>query len=269
MRSGLTTLLLLIPILAVPMLAIFGIPNFAPAVASPLDDTEWVDPAPKAVAAGAPPATTELAQSGLNFSNNPRQSSDRSMPWPGQPRAAAAERTLPLEGEAAPDYSGYDHSAAITAPTPRRLPAEAADPAAWPGAADGGAIQPVGYTVPSEMAGPPKYERRRDSDVNAAGFESGPPRTSRPPRTLAPAAPTLTWQAAVSRLRELEISNFKLEPGSDPNQFLFRCSFTPPDQPRLTQRFEAEAAEPLKAVEKVLAQVEVWRTGANPGIAQP
>lgn len=41
MRSGLTTLLLLIPILAVPMLAIFGIPSFAPAVASPLGDEAW------------------------------------------------------------------------------------------------------------------------------------------------------------------------------------------------------------------------------------
>ena len=39
MRSnGLATIMLMIPVLTVPALAIFGIPQFAPAVASPLDD---------------------------------------------------------------------------------------------------------------------------------------------------------------------------------------------------------------------------------------
>ena len=36
--NGLATILLMIPILAVPALAIFGVPQFAPVVASPLDD---------------------------------------------------------------------------------------------------------------------------------------------------------------------------------------------------------------------------------------
>ena len=36
--NGLATMLLLIPVLTVPALAIFGIPQFAPVVASPLDE---------------------------------------------------------------------------------------------------------------------------------------------------------------------------------------------------------------------------------------
>lgn len=271
MRSGLTTLLLLIPILAVPMLAIFGIPNFAPAVASPLGDDDWQTG--ESAAAGFAPAVGQVAvapgptvaQNGLDFSNNPRQSNlERNVPWPGRPRSAAAERSHPSPRLNPGNYEGFDRTASVLAPSapPQRQPGgqDAAQPPAWPGAPLDGGVQTIGFTQPGEFASPPKYERPASTEVEQLRFESGTHRGSRPPRPLPPAAPSLTWQAAVKRLNELDISNFRLEPGSDPNQFLFVCSYTPPENPQVSYRFEAEASEPIKAVEKVLAQVEARRS---------
>lgn len=67
---------------------------------------------------------------------------------------------------------------------------------------------------------------------------------------------TLTWRKAVQRLNELGIRDYQLLPGERPNEFYFSCCFTPSDNPRITHRFEAEALEPLTAVEKVLQQIE-------------
>ena len=73
-----------------------------------------------------------------------------------------------------------------------------------------------------------------------------------------PAGTQMTWQQAVQRLNALGIQDYILEPGASPTQFHFCCLFTPRDNPRLTHRFEAEAAEPLDAVAEVIAQVETW-----------
>ena len=75
----------------------------------------------------------------------------------------------------------------------------------------------------------------------------------------ASASEPLTWKSAVERLNELEIRNFRLEPGHQNGQFVFICSYTAPDTPRVSYRFEAGADEPLKAVEKVLEQIAEWQ----------
>jgi len=67
-----------------------------------------------------------------------------------------------------------------------------------------------------------------------------------------------TWSAAVQKLNELGIRDYRLEPGSRPDEFLFSCSYSPPHNPRVSRRFEAEALDPLKAVIKVLQQVDEW-----------
>jgi hypothetical protein len=63
---------------------------------------------------------------------------------------------------------------------------------------------------------------------------------------------------AVERLNELEIRNFRLEPGQRKGLFVFICTYTPPDSPTVSYRFEAEADQPLKAVQKVLEQIVDW-----------
>ncbi len=68
----------------------------------------------------------------------------------------------------------------------------------------------------------------------------------------------LTWKVAIAKLREVGIREYRLEPAERPNEFHFSCSYTPADNPRITHLFEAEAAEPLRAVEKVLEQIAEW-----------
>jgi hypothetical protein len=68
----------------------------------------------------------------------------------------------------------------------------------------------------------------------------------------------LTWRSAVRRLNELGIRQFRLEPGSREQEFHFSCSLTSRNNSRVTHRFEAEAADPLQAVEHVLQQITQW-----------
>ncbi len=68
-----------------------------------------------------------------------------------------------------------------------------------------------------------------------------------------------TWQSAIARLNGLGISEYRLEPGQRNHEFRFSCRYTPADSPRLTRLFMADAVEPLRAVEKVIAQVEQWK----------
>ncbi|MEO1994993.1 MAG: hypothetical protein ABGZ17_06925, partial [Planctomycetaceae bacterium] len=78
-------------------------------------------------------------------------------------------------------------------------------------------------------------------------------------KTVAAPANRMTWQSAVTALNELGIQHYHLEPGSRSSDFLFTCSYTPPDNPRVTHRFEAESGQPLEAVHKVIQQVRQWR----------
>jgi hypothetical protein len=96
---------------------------------------------------------------------------------------------------------------------------------------------------------PPGYKRLREQP-----FE----RETAAPREDANRG-SLTWDELHHRLNELEIRNFRLEPSRQPNQFIFICSYTLSDSPRVSRRFEAESEEPLKAVEKVLTQIEEWQ----------
>jgi hypothetical protein len=68
----------------------------------------------------------------------------------------------------------------------------------------------------------------------------------------------LTWETARARLKELGITDYYVQPNATGELFHFRCSYAPPNNPRITRLFEAEAAEPLEAVRKVLVQVENW-----------
>lgn len=68
-----------------------------------------------------------------------------------------------------------------------------------------------------------------------------------------------SWKEAVGRLNTLGIREFNIQPGLNPNQFYFSCSYTPENNPRITHRFESNAASPLKAVQHAILQVEEWK----------
>lgn len=71
------------------------------------------------------------------------------------------------------------------------------------------------------------------------------------------------WRDAVARLNSLGIRDFQLQPGERRGEFHFSCRFASVNNPRVVHRFEAEAAEPLDAVAKVLRQIDDWRARAS------
>ncbi len=102
------------------------------------------------------------------------------------------------------------------------------------------ALEPPEGIAPPAVTAPP-----------AEGIRTPSPTVRQPPEPL-------TWQTAQARLKQLGIERYYLEPDPAGQVFLFRCAYSPPNNPRISRRFEAEAAEPLEAVRKVLQQVETW-----------
>jgi hypothetical protein len=310
MRSGLhgtfATLLLLIPVLSIPALAIFGIPQFAPVVQSPTNEGPDPDREHR-VGQSARPAGDGLLsdlEDAPNFggepASNPRDRQGESVPIPRRTAEtwdSPNREALPAEFNEPPkirplwaDESGGGNARKNKA-SATTASAESLDRSDKRNHFDNG--QGVDNRPVFENGQRPRNGARPFPDVGQSTASSPPPRNpnrggvqfavgdgSADPRIVPqsyqrerrlPADPykpsavqesdqaPLTWQSAVRRLNELEIRNFRLERGHHENQFIFICSYTPSDSPRVSNRFEAEADEPLKAVEKVLEQIEDWR----------
>ncbi len=266
MRSSIhgtfATLLLLIPVGAIPALAIFGIPQFAPVVASsPREGHEGDRERRVGESARAP-------VDGL-FPD------DSEFPSRGDDTLAASGRrgdSVPVPNRNVKRGSSSDYAAEARG----RLPSWADDPPVD----DRRPSLPGRNDSPRNDSGSNRFAPRRARDNERGGGDKGfdsneaadslPPqgyqrqreqpseRTTPVPREDAN-RDSLTWQGALRRLNELEIRNFRLEPSRQANQFVFICSYTPSDSPRVSYRFEAESEEPLKAVEKVLAQIDEWQ----------
>ena len=68
----------------------------------------------------------------------------------------------------------------------------------------------------------------------------------------------LTWGVAVRRLNELGIKDFRLEGPQSDESYYFIAFHTARGQSAVLRRFEAVSAEPLDAVAGVLSQIEQW-----------
>jgi hypothetical protein len=250
-HNPVATLLLLIPMLALPLLAVFGVPQIIPVAPKASDDAGRTRTAEANAPQFAPAAQRRWEQ----FTEPPATPADSADSAWAELQLDSAARTLAERRAAA------DQTSARTPEVPRRnpmfdereLPPETA------------LLTQVSHVTtatpasaaprPAEAADAVGYKRPPQSD----GAADNPGRLPRNP--YAAPVPALTWQAAVKRLNDLEIRNYRLEPGHQPDQFVFICSYTPPDNPRVSYRFEAEADEPLRAVEKVLAQIDGWLAG--------
>ena len=268
MRSSIhgtfATLLLLIPVGAIPALAIFGIPQFAPVASSPLREGHEGDRERRVGDSARAPAD-DLFHDDTDF------------PSRGEDAASAPGRlgdSVPVPNRSAKRGSSHDQVAEL----PGRLPSWADDSAVddrRPSAPQRGRSEFDRFASRDEESAPrrPQVNERSGSDIRLASSERLDPGTAQsyqrqremPTQRVDPAPreetgrDSLTWQGAVRRLNELEIRSFRLEPGRQTNQFVFICSYTPSDSPRVSYRFEAESEEPLKAVEKVLAQIDEWQ----------
>lgn len=286
MRSnGLATILLLIPILAIPALAIFGVPQI-----TPLIDISFGEPresdfdsrtgsnsksshedlfgdvegfGPEADFKDEPAAKRHDAiategKSGASAARRRRDSSEskwdddlddlnkrseKSQRRPSNKDRAAATasddedqnlsesekrlRQFKRQQLASTDTSMSQYSSASSDPKPAKLKFDAEDER---------------HPQPSEENG------KRSRSKKTADQGRGESHTEQ-----------LTLNSAIERLNELDIRSFRLEPGKEAGEFIFICSYTPENTPRVSYRFEAVAEEPLKAVEKVLAQISEWQ----------
>lgn len=291
MRSnGLATILLMIPVLTVPALAIFGIPQFAPVVASPLDEGRDSDRESR-VGNSANFARDELLGEVDGFGSEPDRNDDSlfdrrssSASIGGKSRSASRRAKSNVEAtwdEAAAEESAWSntsirHSTAANNPT-GRLQESPVSPKnskrsllnsptrnsrrSSNGRSDS-EIQLVSATDEnvelSESRADEESERQNSRSARAPKGNSSSTE-SRSLTNFESASEALTWKSAVERLNQLEIHKFRIEPGRKSGQFVFICSYTPPDMPRVSYRFEAGADEPLKAIDKVLEQITEWQ----------
>ncbi len=283
--NGLATVLLMIPVLTVPALAIFGIPQFAPVVASPIDESrsferdqrgenssrrtqddffdeiEGFSSEPEVKSGSA----TSIRNRGMSKSSQQEkgirradlssastlESESRSR-WPNSPRQSSSRVSDELTGT----DRLFDSADSTELPKQKALPR-----------------QPRRLSAVEKTRDEIRLARAEDpdQDVTSSGFtDEAQPRISGeenrrrssespgPNRRTAGNEP-LTWAAAVERLNEFDIRSFRLEPGDRSGQFVFICSYPSPEAPTVSYRFEAAAEEPLKAVEKVIEQIVEWR----------
>jgi hypothetical protein len=243
--SSLTTFLMFLPLIAIPLLAIFGVPEFTPVNAStPVD----------------PVSTNAIAI-------------DDPVRRPGAPNG----RGLPDANDV---FAPVDSAADAAPGFPGRSLKPEADPFLNKRPSDDGPRKTGkqglrGWEIDQDRSGGPGGMRHRESIQRGDKRSSNRVETSiqdmRPRSAAAPAKsagmqsvasvsesaePAFTWQKAVRTLNRLGIKDFLLQPGSRSEEFHFSCLYSSPDNPRIAHRFEAEDAEPLRAVQKVLKQIQ-------------
>lgn len=288
-----STILVLIPLVAVPMLAIFGIPEIAPVKKSALNEKDLFnqeDSTQSPFEEISFDSSSHEIDLGGEGSLNGASGNGQSAQNPFGNTASQSPRRSRRDDEWLPPagaLDGWELEPSAQKREPGQEMAGLNPPAEFPGEAqmqgnrEPNPIQQAGFDGQSEFA--PGVEnalgqelQQFESQANTANPFDTPQQPSaiqqaaaqEPVREVDPQfrqraelmlrRDPATWSAAVQKLNELGIRDYRLEPGVRPDEFLFSCSYSPPQNPRISRRFEAEALDPLKAVIKVLQQVDEW-----------
>jgi hypothetical protein len=222
--GAVSSLLMSLPLVAVPCLAVFGLPSLGPptADASTEESIELgspVESAGKAAVAFAPivDAGKTPAEPSPFESFETAQSDRRQIEPTSDHRGAAANRAV-----------GLDHSV-----VPReRVPSPASNDIA---------ISPDVFAL-ADIAPPVTATAATKAAVTAPA---------------AGASSSAGWEETVARLNGHGIREFHLTNGEVPGEFHFSCAIYERGR-SVTRRFEAEGASPAEAAEDVLQQVEQW-----------
>jgi hypothetical protein len=253
-RAGqsLSTLFFLLPLLGVPLMAIFGVPQFVPVVASSASDQTTMTNGrrPTRVAVGESAASRSQLPDQITRVNQTRESPVlcdlfRSSESP--------QRERPSDNSSFPSR-GADSLATGMERNARRDSTGSAlhTPVSNRGLSDlFGEETSVATTRPAVLRHPNEgnVSRSRFAAAENRGFSK---------EVIVDQQPQITWSEAVRRFHELGIHDFRLEPGKQFGEFYFVCEFAPGRDARVIRRFEAEAREPLLAVEAVLQQIDEW-----------
>jgi hypothetical protein len=194
-------------------------------------------PASPAAAMGQNPPGQLASPQNLLAQNTPTPTGAPSSDWRVPPAAASVQP------------AGYQ-----AAPPSAALPTEFAMHDPQPGSPTGapGQLQSLNQPPPLETI---------PANQPAAGF---PPSTARMAAAAKPDVATTVrteekFRTAETRLRELGASRYSLEAwGQDNSQYRFACDMSVPGS-SMQRHFEAYEADPWRAMDSVVQQVEQWR----------
>jgi hypothetical protein len=287
MRSPLSgpiaTLFMFVPLVAIPLLAVFGMPQFsslsAPAQSEELkfaSDKEKPAPkvsqpdgelaggvqvtesgAPAQPAAGTPSRPVNDADPFAEFARAPEGDAAQPQQQESRPAKSVADGQTVAQGKKRPQRWPTDE----TGTSPPKDPAAAGDPSFN----EGKTASNDRDTALAEASNPtPRADKRSKSGTRlTTAFDANDPNPERdrglPNTTNNLSDEAKGWKAAIARLNALGIRDYQLQPGEREGEILFSCRFVSRHNPRVMQRFEAEASEPLQAVQRVLQQIDEWK----------
>ncbi|WP_339733738.1 hypothetical protein [uncultured Gimesia sp.] len=274
-----STLLVLIPLVAVPMLAIFGIPEIAPVKKSSLSENDLFsgeesshsqfedisfDASSHEIALGGEenlgkPARGDRNRSdqGSSFAKTP---SSRNSSINGEEWLPPADAMDGWELDSIPSQLGPDQKMSGLSSSEQSFEGGFENNTIQQAEFDGGQFSPNNgdsFGQEIQQIGNETNPFEKTAPVRQAAVKEVDPQFRLRAETMLRRDPA-TWSAAVQKLNELGIRDYRLGPGVRPNEFLFSCTYSLPQSPRISRRFEAVALDPLKAVIKVLQQVDEW-----------
>lgn len=232
LAGAISSLLMSLPLIAVPCLAVFGLPSIGPATAEAdadesieLGSTTTATADALGVAAEKPPASTGFSPT---LDAGPATAPDAA--FAAEPRAdrQSIDRTSDRRGASANHAAGIDDDH----PNPARPAAESLGVATSSVENPFADVQPPAATTAT-------------SPRKTAAFE------------VTPATSQGSWEQVIARLKGKGAEEFYLANGETDGEFYFTCFFDTGSN--TTQRFEAEGATPLDAASTVLAEVEEWQ----------
>ena len=249
----LTSILMIIPMLVVPLLAILGIPQFFPVVASPTFHSEreltgrFIE---RRVGQAEMPADRTLSIPSLNDVDlfepaiTARQRADDN-----RLRLLARSWTDPLAVRLKSPSTHRKFAVELPQPAWESNALSAATPAR----------QPLSVQLLQATNSESNRTGSQDAQFSAVRYK----RKANPSTESVPATnrQRLTWRQAAQLLGRMGIRKYELKGGEAVGEFAFSCSVTSIDDRRISRQFQAASTEPLVAVEKVLVQVDNWMQG--------
>ncbi len=281
--GSIATCLIFVPLVAVPLLAVLGMPQLATSkVAATGDDLKFAADETNSSGANADLlAPVRVSDPKSDAATVPRSARvkdadpfaefSRDSDGAGRPATAAgatAKRTQRWtnEGNGLPKRPFCRTTRrAMTAPRPalpiERRPADRST-IMGPSRRARHAGQDARCTPRAARGGGHRRDRHRGAHGRRRpGLAHGRrvDRRAAQPGAASASRTALTWKRAIDRLNSLGIRDFQLQPGEREGDFNFSCRFASRHNPRVIHRFEAEAADPLEAVNQVLRQLDDWR----------
>lgn len=228
-RSGgsFATLLMSGPLAAIPLMAMFGVPQFSTVSASTENKPDDVLRRPEAVTS----QIEELSELGEGSATSAPQPVGEFNPFATEDRGTAAAIGHSEPQASADDSTRLSNVGEVSASTVNASQFASAS---------------LTKTAPTVSASP-----------------QARPTLMTLPTTRPLPIHTSTWENAAQKLDEMGIDDYRLERGLADDTFVFICQFTPGADTRIIRRFEAEAYTPSEAVRDVLEQISHWRTVAT------